>query len=158
MSPPGKKTTGSEVARILEALDKIKNPLSEEEIHFIWTCCQIMKISEKEKIESICETAIWEGNGKATGTVAAIQKLLGALGSEAEACRRVSQAPFQTTQNMENLDAPAHSLQYLANSAKGLQDTLQRGFTMGIMIARFDLEKSLEDYNVMLERIAVAAK
>jgi hypothetical protein len=62
MGTPGKKTMDSEAARIREALDKGKNPLSEEEIHFIRTCCQIMKISEKEKIESIGETATWEGN------------------------------------------------------------------------------------------------
>jgi hypothetical protein len=44
---------------------------------------------------------------------------------------------------MDNLDTPAHSLQYLASRAKGLQDAQQRVFAMDIKIARFDLEKSL---------------
>jgi hypothetical protein len=86
-----------------------------------------MKISEKEKIESIGTTAVWEGNGKAAETMAAIWKLIGTLGSEAEVCKRDSPAPFQTTRNTDNLDAPACSLQYPASSAKRLQDTLQRG-------------------------------
>jgi hypothetical protein len=60
--------------------------------------------------------------------------------------------------NMDNLDAPAQSLQYLINSAKGLQDAMQRGFVMGIKIARYDLTKNLEDYRVTLKRIAMAAK
>ncbi len=60
--------------------------------------------------------------------------------------------------NMDNLDTPGQSLQYLINSAKGLQDAPQRGFAMGIKIARFDLTKNLEDYRVTLKRIAMAAK
>ncbi len=88
--------------------------------------------------------------------MSAIQKLLGALGSKVEACRRDSPAPFQTMQNTDNLDAPARSLQYLVDSAKGLQDALQKGFVMGIKIAWLDLEKSLEDYKVTLKRIAMA--
>ncbi len=38
MGPPGRKTMGSESARMHDALDKRENPLSEEEIHFIRTC------------------------------------------------------------------------------------------------------------------------
>jgi hypothetical protein len=72
-----------------------------------------------------------------------IQKLLGALGNEAEMHRRDSPVPFQTTHNADNLDAPAHSLQYLRNSARGLQGALERGFAMCIKITRLDLEKSL---------------
>lgn len=82
-------------------------------------------------------------------------ELLGTLGSEAKACRRDSLAPFQTMQNEDNLDAPACSLQYLVDSAKGLQDALQRGFAMGI--TWLDLKKSLVDYKVTLEKIAIAA-
>jgi hypothetical protein len=58
--------------------------------------------------------------------------------------------------NADNLAAPARSLQYLVDSAKGLQDALQRGFA--IKIARLDLVKSLKDYKVTLKRIAMAAK
>jgi hypothetical protein len=79
-------------------------------MHFIR--CQIMKIGEKEKIESISATAVWEGSGKIAGTIAAIKKLMGTLGSEAEACRSDSPAPFQTMQNKDNLDALSRSLSY----------------------------------------------
>jgi hypothetical protein len=49
---------GSEAKRVHHALDKSKNPLSDEERHFIRTGCQILKIDEKQKVESIGATAI----------------------------------------------------------------------------------------------------
>jgi hypothetical protein len=52
MGPSGRKTIGSEATRMRSALEKGGNPLSEEEIHFIRTCCQILKIEEKQKVES----------------------------------------------------------------------------------------------------------
>jgi hypothetical protein len=58
MGPPGKKTMGSVAARVLDALDKGENPLSEEEMHFIWTFCQIMKINKKQKIRVHRRTAV----------------------------------------------------------------------------------------------------
>jgi hypothetical protein len=48
-------------------LDKGRDPLSEEEMHFIQMCCQIMKVSENEKVESISTTAVWEGKGNLGG-------------------------------------------------------------------------------------------
>ncbi len=140
------------------ALEKGENPLSEEENHFICTCCQILKFEKKQKIDSIGATAIWEGSGKVQGTTSAIRKLLESLGIEVEAHRRDSQAPFRTTRTSDNPDVPTRSLQYLTDSAKGLQAAMKRGFTMGIKIAKLDLEKSQEDYKVTLKRIAMAAK
>jgi hypothetical protein len=92
--------------------------------------------------------------------MAAIKKLLGVLGSYAEACRRDSTVPFQSTRNTDNLDTPSRSLQYLVETAKGLQDALQTGFAMGIKIAKFNLTKNLEDYTVASrwKGKAVAAK
>jgi hypothetical protein len=55
MGPSVLKTKRSKAARVCEALDKERNPLSEEEIHLICTCCQIMKIDEKEKIDSMLQ-------------------------------------------------------------------------------------------------------
>jgi hypothetical protein len=74
-----------------------------------------------------------------------IRKLLGALGSEAEAHSRDSPAPFQTRRTSNNLDATTSSLQYLTDSAISLQDAMKREFTMGIKKAKLYLEKSLED-------------
>ncbi len=108
MGPPSKKTKKSEAARVQEALDNGRNPLSEEEMHFI--CCQVMKIVGKEKIEYISATAVWEGSGKIAGTIAAIKKFMWTLGSEAEACRRDSPASVQTMQNKDNLDTLSRNL------------------------------------------------
>jgi hypothetical protein len=56
------------------------------------------------------------------------------------------------------MDAPARSLEYLAESARSLQDVLQLEFTMGIEMARFNMTKSMEDGKVTVERLANAAK
>jgi hypothetical protein len=50
--------------------------------------------------------------------------------------------------NADNLDTPTRCLQYLTDSAIGLQDMLKRGFAIGFKIARLDFEKSLEDDQV----------
>ncbi len=42
---------GSETERVHCAMEKGENPLSEEEKIFIHTCCQILKIDEKQKID-----------------------------------------------------------------------------------------------------------
>jgi hypothetical protein len=67
MGPPNKKTKRSEAAWIV---DKEKNPLSEEENHFIRTCCQVTKIDEKEKIDSVGAKTVLEGNDKTAGMIA----------------------------------------------------------------------------------------
>jgi hypothetical protein len=90
--------------------------------------------------------------------IAIIKKLLEALGSEAETCRTDLPAPYQTTQNMDNMDAPSHSKEYLAESARSLQEAFQQGFTMGIKMARFNMTKSMENYKITLDRAAMAAK
>jgi hypothetical protein len=41
---------------------------------------------------------------------------------------------------------------------QNLQDAVQRGFTMGVRIARFNMTKSMEDCKVTLERVTMAAK
>jgi hypothetical protein len=52
-----------------------------------------MKINKK-KIDTIGAAAIWEATGKAAGMMTGHQEASGALGSEAESCRRDSPAPF----------------------------------------------------------------
>ncbi len=86
LGPPSKKTMGSKAARVRDALDKREDPLSEEEIHFIRTCCKILKIDEKQKVVSIGATAMWEGKEKVMGTISAIchPDVTGALGNEAK--------------------------------------------------------------------------
>jgi hypothetical protein len=64
-----------------------------------------------------------------------IPKLLEALRSEAEACRRASSAPHQTTQKSDNLDALACSFEGLYERAKSLKEAPQQGFVMGVRMA-----------------------
>jgi hypothetical protein len=85
-------------------------------------------------------------------------KHLDALGKEAENHRRESPAPYQTTRNMDNLDAPTCSLQDLKDSTRGARDAITEGFEMGIHISKLDLEKNLEDFHATSESIAMAAK
>jgi hypothetical protein len=79
------------------------------------------------------------------------------LGGPGQRSRGAEKGPSQTTHTSDNLDAPTCRLQFLTDSARGLQDALKRGFTMDIKISKLDLEKSLKDYKTTLERIAMAA-
>ncbi len=53
-----------------------------------------------------------QGEGDPGLTIAAIWKMLEALGSETKACRRVSPTADQTTCNVDNTNAPAHNLEH----------------------------------------------
>jgi hypothetical protein len=46
--------------RVCEAQDKDKNPLSEEEVYFIQTCCQIMKSNDSDKMKFLANTVVME--------------------------------------------------------------------------------------------------
>jgi hypothetical protein len=127
-------------------------------MHFIQTCCQILKSNEKGRIRLIGISTLWDGKGKVQATISAIRKHLEAHGNEAENHRRDLLALHQTTHNVDNLVALARSLQHLEDSARGSGEAIPRGFAMGIRITKLDLEKSLEDFRTTLGRIAMAAK
>jgi hypothetical protein len=59
----------SEAARVRSALEKRENPLSEEEMHVVQPCCQILKFDKKQKVESIGTTV---GGGKNNSIVICI--------------------------------------------------------------------------------------
>jgi hypothetical protein len=61
---------------------------------------------------------------------------LGALEDEAEAFRGMSPAPYQTTHNIDNVEAHIRSLMSLKDGVAGLNETLQRGFVL-VKLARF---------------------
>jgi hypothetical protein len=48
------KKKRNEHMRVLKALKKGENPLTEEEIHFIQTFCHIVKVSDSERGEIHC--------------------------------------------------------------------------------------------------------
>jgi hypothetical protein len=52
------------IKRVRKAMEESRNPLSEGEMHFVRTCCRILKIDKKEKINSIGEKAVEDGRGK----------------------------------------------------------------------------------------------
>jgi hypothetical protein len=74
MAPASGKTVDGGIRRVKKAIDRGTNPLSEGEMHFICTCCQILKSNEKERIELIGMSASWDGQGKVRATVSAIRK------------------------------------------------------------------------------------
>ncbi len=79
-----KKKKQNKLARVHEALDKRKNPMSKEEMHFIQTCCQTMKASRGDKVKFIDTTVEMEGGENPGLMIANIKRLLGALGSKAD--------------------------------------------------------------------------
>jgi hypothetical protein len=59
--------------------------------------------------------------------------------------------------NAENLEVHLHSLEHLKENVAGLDEALQP-FIMRIKMAQFNMTKSLEDYKITLQRVAMAAK
>ncbi len=108
MAPAKEKIVDGGVKRVKKAIEKGTNPLSEGEMHFIRTCCWILKVSEKERIDSIGSKAMRDSQGKVQTTMSAIRRNLDALGKEAENHRRKSPGP---SCNVNNLDAATRSLQ-----------------------------------------------
>lgn len=150
MVPFIRKKKQKQLTRVHKALNNGESLLFEEEVRFIQLCCRIMKVSESDKVKFIAANAGF--------ALATIKKILEALGSEAKACRRASPTPYQATRNADDMDAPMRSLEYLGESAQSLQEALHQGFIMGIRMARFNMTKSMEDYRVTLERVAMADK
>jgi hypothetical protein len=64
MAPAGRITVDRGIKRVKKAIERSMNPLSEGEMHFIQMCCQILKSSEKERIDLIVMRALWDGQGK----------------------------------------------------------------------------------------------
>jgi hypothetical protein len=56
MTPSLQKKRWNEVMRIWLAINKGDNPLCSEEVHFVQTCCQIMKIISYNKTDFIATT------------------------------------------------------------------------------------------------------
>jgi hypothetical protein len=151
-----KKKRQKQLTRVHKALNNGESLLFEEEVRFIQLCCRIMKVSESDKVKFITANAVIE-EGNPGFAIATIKKILEALGSEAKACRRASPAHYQASRNADDMDAPMRSLEYLGESAQSLQEALQQGFIMGIRMARFNMTKSMKDYRVTLERVAMTA-
>jgi hypothetical protein len=76
----------------------------------------------------------------------AITKLLDMFGMEAKNHKRDLPGPSLTTRAWDNMDAPAHSLQHLENSVKGVRDAMLGGFSRGIKMSKLDLENCMEDF------------
>jgi hypothetical protein len=72
--------------------------------------------------------------------------------------RRKSPAPYQTTRIVEGLEANIRSFEQLEGSIKDLDKALRRGLVRKKWEAQFDLLKSLEDFRITLEWVALASK
>ncbi len=81
--------------------------MSEEEVHFIETCCRILKVSDDERVKFITIKAVNKGNEDPGLTIVAIGKMLEALGNKAEAFRRAS--PLAEPLVMQTTWSPLHA-------------------------------------------------
>jgi hypothetical protein len=66
MVPAKEKIVNGGIKRVRKAMAKGTNALSEGEMHFIRTCCRILKVNEKEKIHSIGAKAMKDSRKKGT--------------------------------------------------------------------------------------------
>jgi hypothetical protein len=99
--------------RVWSAFDKGKDPLSSEEIHFIQTCCQILKIGSDDMVAFIAATEVNEDGVDPASRPAHCRSQDIFRNTGAEAFRRKSPAPYQTTRNVDSLETHVHSLKHL---------------------------------------------
>jgi alanine-alpha-ketoisovalerate/valine-pyruvate aminotransferase len=91
------KAVNKGLSRVRKAMDQDENPLSVAEVDFVQTCCWILGIDSKEKIDSICKRALADGKGNVRKTMSAITNLLDELGWEAKKHKREAPGPSLTT-------------------------------------------------------------
>jgi hypothetical protein len=73
--------------------------------------------------------------------------------------RRKSPGPSQMTQNSDGLEVHTLGLKHLQVSIKLLQHrALDTGYEMGILTARLDKLRNLQDSRVTLDRVAMVDK
>jgi hypothetical protein len=152
------KAVNKGLSRVRKAMDQDENPLSVAEVDFVQTCCRILGIDSKEKIDSICKRALADGKGNVRKTMSAITNLLDELGWEAKKHKREAPGPSLTTWPWDDMDVPTCSLQHLKASVKGVRDVTIWGFAREIKISKLNLESSIEDFRVTVERTGMAAK
>jgi hypothetical protein len=70
------KVVDKGLSRVKKALDHGENPLSEAEVDSVQTCCRILGIDSKEKIDNIGKRAMTIGRGNVQKTMSAFTKLL----------------------------------------------------------------------------------
>ncbi len=80
-----------------KAIEKGPNPLSEGEMHFIWSCCRILKVSKKreDRQRRLEGYERWPGEG--TDDHKYHQENQDAVSKEAESHRRESPGPAMWT-------------------------------------------------------------
>jgi hypothetical protein len=87
-----------------------------------------------------------------------IRSLLEGLGAEAMAYRKRSLPPYQTTCNIESLEAHTRYLKYLEGSTKRLDEVLQRGFSTGDTDGLVRCDEEPGGLQITLEKVAMAKK
>ncbi len=89
------------------------------------------------------ELGAWDPSTIHQGTYLEMQS------TETKALTRRPLAPYQTTQNVESLEAYTQSLKHLEGRRKDLDEVLQRGLITAIKMAPFDVLKILEDFRMI---------
>lgn len=116
-------------------------------------CCQILTIDSSSRAALITTAAVNRGRRDPYWTIMEILKLLEAL-AEPNAYRRMLLTPYQTPCNTENLKV---HVQLWAPRGQ-LECALQQGFIIGKWWLDSMWWKSLEDFSVTLERIAMTGQ
>jgi hypothetical protein len=99
-----------------------------------------------------------EGRGDPVKTIKAVRCLLEKLGADVEDHKRKSPGFSQMAQNSNRLEAHAHSLKQLEGSIKWMQEALDTGYEMGIRKAQLNVLRSMGDFMVTFDRVAMAGQ
>jgi hypothetical protein len=158
MAATARKATDKGLSRVKKALERGENPLSAAVADFVQTCCRILGINSEEKINEIGRRAVEDSKGNVQKVMSAITMLLDELGDKVKGHQRNSPGPSLSTRSYDDMDAPVRSLQHLQASVKGVRDMTVRGFARGIKVAELDLENSMEDFRITVERTGEAAR
>ncbi len=98
-----------------------------------------MKTSKSEKVKSVATTAVSEGDGNPGLTIAAIKRLLEAIGSEAYVnLQKRLTSPLPNHAECRQHGCSCMQLAVAGDSPRSLQEAPQQGFMMG-------MTKSMED-------------
>jgi hypothetical protein len=157
MAATARKAMDKGLSRVKKALERGENPLLAAEVDFVQTCCRILGFNSEEKVDAIGRRAAEDVKGKVRKVMNAITVLLDELGDKVKRHQRKSPGPSLSTQSYDDMDAPARSLQHLQASVKGIRDTMVGGFARGIKVAKLDLENSMENFRITVERTGEAA-
>jgi hypothetical protein len=137
------------------------NYLSSVEEHFMDTCCFILGLEYRDTVDQMgCEPVdiggeeiLWRPSKK-SGISWSPGEAQGLSGGPQEEVP----GPSQVIQLFDGLEAHACNLEHFESSVNWLLEVLDTRYEMDIRIAQLDVLQSLEDFRVILERVAMVSQ